>query len=178
MTTRIAPSQNQTSRATLETIIGRWEARWRQMRLWWRLPRALLLILVVLVVVTLVVRTLGIASQSQAFLLTGMGIAIGIGVFVGWLYRKRPMLDSAQQFDALFGLQERISTALEIDAGKIQTAPQIAERQMDDAIATAETIDANDYIELKISWLEWVFVVILTIALAIVLLLPSAGGGG
>ena len=172
-----------TNRAQFENLINRWGNRWRLRRVLLYLPRVLMAAMALGSVVTLIVGTFRVLSPALMVGVISGGIAAltvllsaAFGVF------GNRDIEAARQFDKLFGLQERISTALEIMDGRIRTAPEIAEKQVADAINRAQDIDPRKHIHLEVKWLEWFGVGALTLILVIILaayaLFSRSGTGG
>lgn len=70
-----------------------------------------------------------------------------------WLTRRQNRAAWARQFDRQFRLDERISTAVELDNGTIHIHDDdLRRRQLDDALAAARSIDARRAIPLRLSW--------------------------
>ncbi|MCA9895171.1 MAG: hypothetical protein KC615_19435, partial [Anaerolineae bacterium] len=162
----------------IQETLNSWEARWRVQRLLVNLPLALVGLLAVAVIAVLLIRVGGLLPIRSLLPLVGLFLGISIGaVFAWYMLRRRPLLHSAQQFDRQFGLQERLSTALELTDGRIKTLPQIARRQLEDAALVAERVDVRQQIRLEMRWLHWLGVLIMAILLMILLLIPDAGGG-
>jgi hypothetical protein len=179
MATRIAQNTN---RAQFENLIHRWESRWRLRRVLLYLPRVLMAAIGLGIIVTLIVGSLRILSPTLMVGVISGGIAaltvLLSGVF--GVFGNRD-IEAARQFDKLFGLQERISTALELMDGRIRTAPEIAEKQVVDAMSRAQNVDPRKHIHLEVKWLEWFGVGALTVVLVIMLgayaLFSRAGTG-
>jgi len=164
----------------LQALVRRWDARQRRQKLLRRLPRALIAALIVTVLAVLGLRTAALLTAAQiiplALLLIGGGALLGVGRYL----RPNEPLHVAYEFDRLFETQERVSTALELAAGRIRTAPEIAGRQMADAAHSARLIDVRAQLPYEVRIAEWLAVVGLLIVLVVLLLIPTradAGGG-
>lgn len=157
----------------LETLIRAWEGHWRWHRLLWALPRALMFALVIACLGTLFGRMAGVLSPSQALMLGGgiMGVSL-VGLLV-WGLRRRPLVISARHFDVVFDLQERVSTALEVHQGRIQTLSHLAEQQLRDALATARRVAFRQHQPFDSNQRDWGFVAVLCVALLVLMALPG-----
>ena len=106
-------------------------------------------------------------------------VICGGGLLVNLLHAllfTRPRLTQARYFDLEFGLQERVSTALELLEGRIQTRPELEAAQIADALAQAEQIDAREKIKLDFRRREWLALLILLAALLMMIALPLLVG--
>jgi hypothetical protein len=63
--------------------------------------------------------------------------------------RRRPAIEIARQSDARMHLRERLATAVEIQAGVLDIPPQIAARQLADALAAAGHADPDSAFALR-----------------------------
>lgn len=165
----------QTTRRDLETLMAKWEGRWRTRRLLLYLPRVLIGVLMVAIVGTLLLRASGLPLTVIAGVV-GAGIAGGVIVIGGALRLfGHQGMSAARHFDQLFDLKARMTTALELMDGRITTRPDIAQRQLDDTLATAQNLDPRKMIKYNVRWLEVLPIIPLVIVLAVLLLWPQAG---
>ena len=109
-----------------------------------------------------------------------MTLAIcGIGGFASLLHAvlfSRSRLARARYFDLEFGLKERVSTALELLEGRIQTPPEIESAQIADALAQARLVDAGGKIGLDFRRREWMALLVLLVAALMMILVPLLVG--
>lgn len=160
----------------LDTLIAQWETRWRTSRLLLNLPRLLALALGVAVVLVLGVRLTGVLSMAVLLPIVGLLMTLALGAIMSaFLLRRRPLMQSAQHFDRQFGLQERLSTALELRDGRIRTMPELADRQLESAVLSAQDIDPRQFIQYETPWLHWLGALLVAIVLVLLLLLPDSG---
>ena len=125
--------------------------------------------------------SLAIISRLQPFLireqilnLTVAGLATGVvALLIGVTFYPRSMTRAAQKFDLLFGLNERVSTALELIGGKIRSNELFTERQLSDAVQRVQNVRARDYLPLAMRWQDWASVAVLAGVLTSLLLLPN-----
>jgi hypothetical protein len=115
--------------------------------------------------------TTALIALAIAFALLGLLMALA------WPWvraiRTKP-LAWARAFDNLFGLRQRISTALEVSAGTLTIKNNaIRARQQQDAVRIAESVDAKKFLPLHLRWRDGLVTLGLLMALVIALLLPN-----
>ncbi len=158
----------------LTQTVKQWDQRLRlrQSLLW--LPRSLVPGLVLGSVIALVARLRPLLLPEQIALIAAVGVGLGVVVMLiaVWLWRRAP-LTSARRFDLLFRLNERVSTALEISAGSIHTNDELAQRQLEDARASASAVRVGDHLPLTLRRNDWLTVLALLLLLVLLLLLPN-----
>ena len=90
------------------------------------------------------------SNDAHVLLSITLGLAAaGIAALLPWL-RRRDRADWAREFDARFGLDERISTALELESGRIRTQEDAMRRaQRADAEAAANAVDIRRALPLR-----------------------------
>ncbi len=159
----------------LNRLVRGWDRRLRvqQMTTW--LPRCLLPGLAVGITITLISRLRPWLLPGQILLITGVMLLVGLAAMLlaVWLW-PRPVIMAARQFDRLFGLRERVSTALELLNGRIHAADELTALQVDDAWAQARGVRAGDSLPLMWRWREWGAVLAAAAVLALLLILPNA----
>ncbi|MFQ3567557.1 MAG: hypothetical protein SNJ59_11220 [Aggregatilineales bacterium] len=160
--------------SVLSDLVRRWDRRqrWGQSLRW--LPWSLSPGLAMGIVLALASRMRPWLSPDQilmiALALTGMGAALAAGFI--WL-RRRSMLAAARRFDVLFGLNERVSTALELLEGRIHANDELSARQIADARAAARAARVHTSLPLRSDWRAWALAGGLALLLAALLLLPN-----
>lgn len=161
MTTTLTNSSPLNKRSEFEALVFKWENRRRLQKLIFWLPRILALALGVGIAVLLLLYFTGLLAGSRMVIAAGIVMA-GI-VIMGMLLalRSRPVMEAVRQFDLDFHLQERVSTALELLSGRIQTGEELAAYQLEDAYATARQIDPKTKLKFAFRPLEWGAVVLL-----------------
>jgi hypothetical protein len=158
----------------LLTTLQTWDKRWRiqKMLLW--LPRLILIPLGLGVGLALLARFSPIFAPQDILIATGLSLLAFLGGFLGWFFiRQRDPLVSARYFDVKFGLQERVSTALELIEGRIKGDADLVSAQIADAQATANALLYKRQLALVIRRLDWAIVAGVCVLLAILLVLPN-----
>jgi membrane protein involved in colicin uptake len=164
--------------ADLSARVRGWERRWRwRVVLEW-LPR-------VLAPGLLTAALLAIYSRLQPGVPNSTVLAVAVGgaafgalvLMVGVMLRRRVPVEIARRFDQRFGLQERVSTALELSGGVIHADLTLSGQQMDDARAAAAAIDAKTLVKLPFNGRDWAIVALALATLLIMLLLMAPVSG-
>jgi len=172
-------SLNNSPARELTSLIRTWETRWRLSRVIWWLPRIWAIALLLFIGVGLYGRTFGVLSQVETIaLFVGTAIVSTAGVFAWYFVRQRSPVEAAQQFDVLFDMQERVSTALELDSGRIGSVDEITHVQIADATAQARDIDPAFFIKFETRPFDWLFMVIFLFAAIILMVLPTSANAG
>ena len=163
------------SYAQLQRMVTGWDRRWRltQTVLW--LPRAFIPGLIAGIMLAIIARMRPLLTAPTIALIALGAALLGavIAAAVIWLWR-RSLVERARHFDVDFGLGERVSTALELGAGLIRSNDELRALQLADAQTRAAAIRARERLPLKTQPRDWLIVVALAGALAILLLLPNA----
>lgn len=167
MASRSIPTE---TRNQLENLLNKWGARWRLQRVVLWLPRIVMLTLAIGMVVSAVVAIFNLLPATNMLLLVGIAMGASLTLVTGAIgLRRKDGHTAARQFDNLFDLQERLATALELLDGRIQTAPELAQRQLDDTYEIAKQVDARKQLPLKVKWAEWFGVFVMLILFIVVL---------
>lgn len=154
-------------------------AQWQRRRRWvdallW-LPRGILAGLVAAAAVAALARFRPVLLNREVAFVT-LALAL-IGFLIGplILYLRRPMLlEQARFFDRQFDLQERVSTAVEIQTGRLTVAPMLAEHQLADTAEVVSSVDARSRLPLRPRWPDMIMVLLATILLVLAVALPNA----
>ena len=102
------------------------------------------------------------------------GAIIGVVALFGWVWlRRRSPVESARWFDVHFGLQERVSTALELIDGRIKADSTLLEHQVSDAQQAAAKVDAPSLLPLTTDGRIWILDLAFLALLAFLLLVTS-----
>jgi DNA segregation ATPase FtsK/SpoIIIE-like protein len=127
---------------------------------------------------------LAIAARVWPLMATPLLIALaisfallGVLIALAWPWaraiRTKP-LTWARAFDNLFGLRQRISTALEVNSGALTIKNDgLRTRQQQDAVRIAESVDAKKFLPLQLRWRDALVALGLLMALVVALLLPN-----
>jgi hypothetical protein len=161
-------------RSALLGMLRRWDRRQRvQQTLAW-LPRAALPGLGAGVALALISRLRPLLLPEQIAVLTLALVALGMALALGiiWL-RPRTALQSARHFDIVFGLNERVSTALELLDGEISTSSALAAAQLEDARHAARRVRARERLPLQAGRADVLALLALGMALLLLLALPN-----
>jgi tetratricopeptide (TPR) repeat protein len=159
----------------LLNLLSRWDRRQRvQQSLIW-LPRGLMAGIAAGIALAVVARLQPLLMPEQIALIGGVGLVLGglIALAIIWL-RQHDAVALARHFDDLFDLKERISTALEMTTGRIQSPnAEITNRQVDDALTRAQRIDARSYLPLRIRWRDVAILAAAIVAFVLLLVLEN-----
>jgi len=170
-------SSHKNKAAELDLILARWENRYELRLLSKTVPRSL----IVAAIVSLVFGVAGyLHFRLRAEQLAVISAALFVGGFLLNLIKTaifpRSPQERARYFDIEFGLQERISTALELMSGRLRTHPEIESRQIADALVHARQINARDSIPLDFRPRELTLMCVLLLAVLLVIALPLFTG--
>ena len=162
----------------LELILARWENRHELRQLSRSLPRALMAAaLLGLVACAIGYLHFRLAPGQMALINLGLLGLGGVLNLLRTLIFPRSKQEQARHFDLEFGLQERVSTALELLSGRLRTNPEIESRQIADALARARAINARAAIALDFRPREISLLLILLLLLSAASALPLLTGG-
>ncbi|MFW5772355.1 MAG: hypothetical protein ACOCZH_03445 [Phototrophicaceae bacterium] len=172
------PTQGTPGRDSLVRLLHGWQRRFRiqQTVLW--LSRAFLPGLLLGVGAAVISHLGPFLTNLQIAILTLAALVAGLTALLAgvWLW-PRPVIDSARRFDRQFGLQERVSTALELFEGRIHTSDELRAHQLADAYSHARAVDARAALPLTSRRVEWLLAILLAALLAILLALPTQQAG-
>lgn len=108
---------------------------------------------------------------ALTILLSLVGVMVGLAAV--WLL-PRPLIRLARTFDRHFRLAERLTTAVEIGIGRLQTTPGMATVQLVDTLDAASRVDAGAMLPLRASRRALLTFGVLVAALTLSLWLPNA----
>lgn len=168
-------TSSQSNIRELNRTINSWDRYLRLLTSWKWLPRALIIGLTLSVGVAVASRFYPILLAEQVLLVSAglLVISLALTMLVVWLW-PRSTIKKARRFDLLFDLKERLSTAVEIDAGQIAVeSTVIATKQLEETLLAANSIRGRDYLPIKTRWLEWLGVIVLGGLLAGAILYPN-----
>jgi hypothetical protein len=161
----------------LNRLVRTWKRRQQlQMTLLW-LPRSLIPGLIAGIALLLIARSRPLLTNDQIIMVTLGAIAVSVVVmllivWVIWLW-SRTSVQSANIFDVMFDLGERVSTALELIEGRIYTNTELINFQVQDAWERAKVVNYTDRLPLIWDWRSWLGAIFLLLAFIILLLLPN-----
>lgn len=172
------------TRTELETLLKQWGARWRLQQVVRYLPRIVMASLAVGIVVAAVIALARALPTTQMLVLVSIAVSTSFALAISaiGLFGKDNR-EAARQFDSLFDLQERMSTALELLDGRIQTTSEISQRQLQDTYEMAQNVSPKKMLPLRVKWIEWAGALGVLILLVIVLIFAvvrtaDLGNGG
>jgi hypothetical protein len=159
----------------LTGAVRRWEARRRAALFLRWLPRLLTAGLAVGVGAGLLAQLAPLLLPAEIAALTVSAIAIALiaGAVGVWRTGRGGAVVHARRFDVLFGLDERLSTALELIEGRIQSLDALTERQIDDAASILERVDVRSRLPLTADRRDWLIALVLGLLTALLILLPN-----
>ncbi len=154
--------------------VRRWDQRLRLLAsLIWG-PRAVIAGLACGVTLALVARLRAWLMPEQIALYTALvtsGLVMAVLALI-WFW-PRSVVISARRFDYRFGLQERVSTALELVSGSIPLPEELGERQLNDAVNAAGRVNMRANLPLRVRWGELALLLVLAGIFAYLLLAPN-----
>src|SRR5690606_29576134 len=165
--------------ATLETLspgydfhglVSQWERRARLQQIITWLPRVLAVALAVGLVLAVVSRVRPLLDNAQLLIVIGALLVVSvIGLAAGVMLWRREPLQSARRFDREFGLQQRVSTALELIEGKIRSDKSLTAHQLQDAYQHASRVRVAEVLPFSAQRRDWMVVAGLAALLALLL---------
>lgn len=163
--------------AVLREGLGRIDARRRRQELLVWLPWALLAGLLPALTAALLARARPLLTRGEVALLaaalTGAALAL-TALWALWLLPRRRLLAEQARFaDRRFGLRERATAAVEIHDSVLTAPPDLAARQLADAVAAIRTIDPARQMPLRAAPRDWLPALAGLAALALALALPN-----
>jgi hypothetical protein len=108
-----------------------------------------------------------VASEFAAFVVV-LALAFTLVTGLGAAFWPLPHLESARDFDRAFHLRERVSTALELRRSPGLVPDELRQRQLEDALAAARTVNPRRDLPLKIRPLEMLLPLALVLLLGVV----------
>ncbi|RMD50981.1 MAG: hypothetical protein D6835_03795, partial [Candidatus Thermofonsia bacterium] len=158
----------------IQSYLQQWQRR-RKVRdalLW--LPRGLLFGLLTAVLAAVFARLRPFLTNTELLYTTLSLAAAGLAAAIVWLLAQRPTLVQQARFaDAVFGLKERVSTAVELHNGQLTAPPEIAHRQLQDTLKQVTAVDPSTALPYQLHKQDWLILLLTTILLAAAILLPN-----
>lgn len=107
-----------------------------------------------------------VALEFAAFVFL-LALAVTLVTGLGAAFWPLPRLESARDFDRAFHLRERVSTALELRRSPGLVPDELRQRQLEDALTAARTVNPRRDLPLRIRPLEMLLPLVLTLLLII-----------
>lgn len=160
--------------ALLTTTVQQWERRRRWGVILENLPYAMLPGLAIGTALAAYARIRPGPSDTLSLLVALGGAALGVAALFAWVWlRPKSSVESARWFDLHFGLQERVSTALELLEGRIKADDGLITHQVADAESVASKVKAAALLPVTTDWRLWILDLSLLSLLAFLMLLVS-----
>jgi hypothetical protein len=148
--------------------LDRWLRRYRLQRaVRWSLRGAAIALALALIVTLMAVWRSALLQAEFVTITIGMTVIGFISAAAAGYLWPLDRLTAARRFDRDFGLRERVSTALEL-AQSDRSFGEIEQRQLQDAVTTAERVKARQQLPLKIKRADAVLTGALLIAVMLV----------
>jgi len=158
----------------LRTHLAQWDARRRRQTLLDALPRALAIGLLPGLALALLARLRPLLTAAE-IALVALAIAAAAVAVVALLVliSRRTLAEQARFADRRFALRERATAAVEIRAGQHDVPPELAARQLGDAVAAAAAVDTARQMPLTTRLADWLPALLALAALLLALWLPN-----
>lgn len=160
--------------SALRAVLADWDGRRRREELLRRVPLGLAAGLSVALAAALLSRVIPLMTRAEAalFALAAGFVALSAtGLLI--LLRPRPLIAQAHYADRQLGLRERMTAAVEIEAGLLVVDQHLSARQLRDALGEAAKVDASALIPLRPRAMEWLPALTALALLALVIWLPN-----
>ena len=158
----------------LQAALSAWDGRRRRQELLWRLPLGLAAGLAVALVAALLSRTRPLLLRDELVQLAVAAAVAGLTIAgLAVLLRRRSLPARARFADRHFSLRERMTTAVEIQTGRLAADEAMAARQLGDALAATTTVDAAHQLPLRLRPADWLPALAVGLLLALALWLPN-----
>jgi hypothetical protein len=158
----------------LNSQLTRWDNRRRaaDMLIW--VPRGLLAGLLVAVAIAALARFRPLlTNQELASIAGGLALFSLLISLVALLLQRRSTVEQARFADRRFGLQERTSTAVEIQSGRLETIPALVEQQLNDTKRAVNLVNAKEKLPLVPDWRDLGMVLVAVLLLLAAVILPN-----
>ena len=172
MTTLPIPA---TAIAELNAYFRRWQIRtqWINTLRW--LPRILFLGSSVAIALAISSRIRPLLTRFELAIASAIIIFLSALIVVVWCWLwPRPKILVARRLERALNLQERLSTALEIQSGRILTSAQLTEYQMRDTLHRAAAATPATALPIRLYGRELLLLALSLIMLSALILLPNA----
>jgi hypothetical protein len=159
----------------LQGYLRQWHGRRRQSEALLWLPRGLLAGLLAAGTLAALARVRPLLTNEELLawtaLLAGAGLLLSL-LFL-WLGHRRALIRQAHFADHHFGLQERVSTALEIQTGRLEVPTELARRQLADTLRAAARVDLPRALPLRFNRQDLFILLLAAALLSAAVLLPN-----
>ena len=159
----------------LNAYLRRWKVRnhWIDTLRW--LPRILFLGSSMAIAFAISSRIWPLFTRLELAIVSGGILCLSaLGVVVWFWLWPRPEILVARRLERALDLQERLSTALEIQSGRILTSAQLTEYQMRDTLNRAESASPASALPIRLYGKELLLLALSLIMLSALILLPNA----
>jgi hypothetical protein len=154
--------------------LRQWHGRRRLVEALLWLPRGLLGGLLVAVLVAAVARFRPLLTNDElagvSLILALAGLVISLAVL---LWQRYSVIQQARFADSHFVLQERVSTAVEIQTGQLTTTPTLARQQLADTVRAMGVVDVRQALPFSLNRQDMLVLLTAVILLAAAYLLPN-----
>ncbi len=159
---------------SLRAHLAQWDARRRRQTLLDALPRALAIGLLPGLALALLARLRPLLTATEIGLVAlAIAAAAVVVVTLLVLISRRTLAEQARFADRRFALRERATAAVEIRAGQHDVPPELAARQLGDAVSAAAAVDATRQMPLTTRLADWLPALLALAALLLALWLPN-----
>ena len=138
------------------------------------LPRGLLAGLLLAGLVVVLARFRPVLTNQEVgiaiLVLAGVGLLLSL-VMVLW--QRLDLLQQARFADRQFALQERATTAVELQTGRLAAPPALAAQQLADTLQATATVDTRARLPLRPVRRDWLLILVALILLTAAILLPN-----
>jgi hypothetical protein len=158
----------------LQAQLELWDKRRRLRDGLIQVPRGMLLGLLAAVVVAAISRMRPwLHNDEMALVAATMALLGALAGLVSVLARRQSPLEQARLADWEFQLSERMSTAVEIQEGGLSIPRQLVDRQLNDALSVASSINISRKLALTLDRRDWLFIIIAGALLVTSAILPN-----
>lgn len=160
--------------AQLMDRLAEWYGRYRRRQALLWLPRGVLGGLMIAAIIATIARFRPWLDNTQvAYTAVALALA-GLAGALLWVLGQRPSpLQQARFADRLFGLRERVSTAVEIRQGSLTVPPDLAQQQLAQTLAVSESVDPRVALPLRLNRRDGLLLLVTAALLVAAILIPN-----
>ena len=158
----------------IQQQLTRWDRRRkiRDLLIW--APRGLMAGLFIAVAIAALARFRPLLTNLEiGYVAAGLGV---IGLIIGsgfvWLQRRSPD-EQAHFADQTFDLKERLTAALELNAGTIEAPETLQAQQYDDTLSAIGSVDTETTLPYELNGQDWTLILLALVLLIGAILLPN-----